>query len=527
MDKPQDVRGDGELLACYPADIQTQRSREFPIVDRHTKQSWHERFKKNAKPFEHRVNRFISHGINNKLLTVEEVAREREKREKRAEAAASASSPQQPDTPTASSSKGKERAAPPASKRRLTLLSDDDDDDDPEPPKSKHKVSDASQPVGRTARIEALGPAPEITTEPTTLKTTAAEASRQAETRESAAQVTFEPDLDILPAAPVRKETTAVAVVEKTVRNAAGMEASSVSITVIEKEVQSDAERAPTPRTTPPTPQPNVANSPRTPAPPGRAATPKSAPAPVATPKQRSTVAVPSTAPQLSPHSVRAPTQAAASPSHPPSTLEAPPAQRPRTPETSQPTQTTADTATPRRTPRDPGKRQPVPVQEHNIPSPLQQVHARRTSVEAGPARRALEQEIAAAQKKQAQAVRRRSVDKIASVARPAAHALAAQTAQEQQPPQQQQPQAQPLPAGLQPPAEILTPAERAERVAAGAATVQNQKEIYRQRIVAYTAKYKLSIGDLLKIVADVTRNIKGEMYWDAVDKGLRNKFGY
>jgi len=67
---------------------QTKRNTEFPIVERHSAQSWHERFKKNSGALSNRVNRYIYAGIREKdLKTAKEVENARQ-----AEASIAASS---------------------------------------------------------------------------------------------------------------------------------------------------------------------------------------------------------------------------------------------------------------------------------------------------------------------------------------------------------------------------------------------------------------------------------------------------
>ena len=45
------------------------------IADRHTDQSWHERFKKNSAPFARRIKRFIEEGVDRTLKTEKERAK--------------------------------------------------------------------------------------------------------------------------------------------------------------------------------------------------------------------------------------------------------------------------------------------------------------------------------------------------------------------------------------------------------------------------------------------------------------------
>lgn len=77
------------------------------------------------------------------------------------------------------------------------------------------------------------------------------------------------------------------------------------------------------------------------------------------------------------------------------------------------------------------------------------------------------------------------------------------------------------------PPTEILSPAQHAERVAAGKEQVKQTQETYRQRILAYTAKYNLRPAELMATVSEITRGIKTGNHWETVDQRLRQKFGY
>ena len=66
-------------------------SDKYPLANRHTHQSWHERFKKNAAIFTKRVARFKDLGIDDTLKTKQERTKARElkaQREKQKEAAA-------------------------------------------------------------------------------------------------------------------------------------------------------------------------------------------------------------------------------------------------------------------------------------------------------------------------------------------------------------------------------------------------------------------------------------------------------
>lgn len=45
---------------------------QYPIADRHTTQSWHERFKKNAAPFTRRIGRLVGEGVDWTLKTEKE-----------------------------------------------------------------------------------------------------------------------------------------------------------------------------------------------------------------------------------------------------------------------------------------------------------------------------------------------------------------------------------------------------------------------------------------------------------------------
>lgn len=53
---------------------QTKRGAQFPMVEHHSSQSWHERFKKNSGALTNRVNRYMHAGIREKdLKTAKEV----------------------------------------------------------------------------------------------------------------------------------------------------------------------------------------------------------------------------------------------------------------------------------------------------------------------------------------------------------------------------------------------------------------------------------------------------------------------
>ncbi|OCF36295.1 hypothetical protein I316_02169 [Kwoniella heveanensis BCC8398] len=55
-----------------------EQSAKYPYADRHTAQSWHERFKKNAAIFERRTKRFIEEGVDHTLKTKQERLKTRE-----------------------------------------------------------------------------------------------------------------------------------------------------------------------------------------------------------------------------------------------------------------------------------------------------------------------------------------------------------------------------------------------------------------------------------------------------------------
>lgn len=48
---------------------------EYPIADRHTGQSWHERFKKNSAPFTRRIQKLVREGVDKTLKTEKERAK--------------------------------------------------------------------------------------------------------------------------------------------------------------------------------------------------------------------------------------------------------------------------------------------------------------------------------------------------------------------------------------------------------------------------------------------------------------------
>ena len=45
---------------------------QYPIADRHSSQSWHQRFKKNATPFTRRIRRLMEEGVDKTLKTENE-----------------------------------------------------------------------------------------------------------------------------------------------------------------------------------------------------------------------------------------------------------------------------------------------------------------------------------------------------------------------------------------------------------------------------------------------------------------------
>ena len=69
---------------------QVKRKAEFPIVERHSAQSWHERFKKNSGALSNRVSRYMHAGIREKDLKTDKEVEHAKQAE--ASAAASASS---------------------------------------------------------------------------------------------------------------------------------------------------------------------------------------------------------------------------------------------------------------------------------------------------------------------------------------------------------------------------------------------------------------------------------------------------
>lgn len=66
---------------CAAADIiQAMDNERYPLADRHSSQSWQERFKKNAAAFKRRVRRFVDEGVDDTLKTAQERRKDREKR---------------------------------------------------------------------------------------------------------------------------------------------------------------------------------------------------------------------------------------------------------------------------------------------------------------------------------------------------------------------------------------------------------------------------------------------------------------
>ena len=52
----------------------------YPLVDRHSSQSWQERFKKNSGAFAGRVRRFVEEGVDDTLKTTQERRKDRQSR---------------------------------------------------------------------------------------------------------------------------------------------------------------------------------------------------------------------------------------------------------------------------------------------------------------------------------------------------------------------------------------------------------------------------------------------------------------
>lgn len=75
--------------------------------------------------------------------------------------------------------------------------------------------------------------------------------------------------------------------------------------------------------------------------------------------------------------------------------------------------------------------------------------------------------------------------------------------------------------------APALTPSQR---VARGAALVTSAREAFKRNIMTYSEKYGCTPTELYSIVNGLGGKGKGkggQMYWDDVEKGLRDKFGY
>lgn len=119
--------GDATAALTSQADM----SHKYPIADRHSFQSWHDRFKSNKSTYGRRVDRYQNSGLDSSLRTEAEREKAKEKRLHRA-AAGSKSRSKSPAHNTKSSQdrlqeiKGKR---PSASRKRL-VTSDDDSDED-------------------------------------------------------------------------------------------------------------------------------------------------------------------------------------------------------------------------------------------------------------------------------------------------------------------------------------------------------------------------------------------------------------
>lgn len=423
-----------------------------------------------------------------KLLTREEVKREREKTQRRAADEAS-----QADEPTSSpqfKGKGKAMALPP--KRKLVDL-EANSDQEAQSPKDKERKRGVGSVIGRTDRIEALRQAASV------------ERSRPERVQEGssaqdpphvqpALQSNVEPSDDPVkdngvgpapsppPAAPVS------IIVEET--------------TIVETETEVRAAEVPLDRA----PTPGAPPSPRL---------PRAPPQPSPLVSRLDTEVAP-------PSSTNAtPTQRTV-----PSTQEAPPAQRHRTPETT----ATPGPNTP--TPRTPQSLSPKSIMKRpRATEPVRPLHSPDTSARRRSAsdiarkpadKRTMADEIALAEQRRQEKLheqkRRRAVVTNSStgvsvkMTPPATSALRA-----------------PLPITKATPQPApLSPAEHSRRVQEGHQQVESVAETYRRRIEEYSNKYSLSTKELIRVVGEIKKGSAGGVeFWADLDAGLRARFGF
>lgn len=127
--------------------VSRQDTEPFKTASNHTAQSWHERFKKNKVPFSRRVWRFQDQGIGLDLKTDVEREREEETRRRLEE--------QRQQRQVASTS---QQASPKTARRAFVELGEDDDDAAPEVkrPKVSSPAAPQTMSLGR-GRAAALG----------------------------------------------------------------------------------------------------------------------------------------------------------------------------------------------------------------------------------------------------------------------------------------------------------------------------------------------------------------------------------
>jgi hypothetical protein len=102
----------------------------YDWVQRHTSQSWHERFRKNQAPFSKRIRMYIKAGLNNRLKTADEQQAGRDKLKDMAGPSQSRKGKEkEKETASSPTTKGKETEGAP--KRRLVASDDEDENEAP------------------------------------------------------------------------------------------------------------------------------------------------------------------------------------------------------------------------------------------------------------------------------------------------------------------------------------------------------------------------------------------------------------
>lgn len=142
--------------------IQHASQNKYPIADRHSPQSWHERFKKNAVPFRRRVEGFVAAKIDEGLRTAKERERRAEREEKNKEATAldkGKSKTTNVASDVVSPSK-KPPAAAAAPKRKLVDMSDSDSDSSPLSPQNERQKKKGPSVAWSLGRSDRFGGAP-------------------------------------------------------------------------------------------------------------------------------------------------------------------------------------------------------------------------------------------------------------------------------------------------------------------------------------------------------------------------------